>query len=93
MRESGDVLRMNMDVSIQGKSLSLKEMEAVAKKLRRHIIAMTGKAGSGHPGGSLSAVEIVTALYFKLNRHLLFLIYSDLIFSLDNTFTISDARA
>jgi len=44
-------------------------MEAVAKRLRRHIISMTGKAGSGHPGGSLSSVEIVTALYFKLLRH------------------------
>lgn len=51
------------------KSLSVTEMEAMAKKLRRHIITMTGKAGSGHPGGSLSAVEIVTALYFGLLRH------------------------
>ncbi len=51
------------------KSLSVTEMEAMAKKLRRHIITMTGKAGSGHPGGSLSAVEIVTALYFGLLQH------------------------
>jgi len=50
-------------------SLSLEEMEAIAKRLRRHIIIMTGKAGSGHPGGSLSAVEIVTALYFKVLQH------------------------
>ena len=45
------------------------EMMAIAKKLRRHIITMTGKAGSGHPGGSLSAVEILTTLYFKVLRH------------------------
>ncbi len=51
------------------KSLSAKKMEAMAKKLRRHIITMTGKAGSGHPGGSLSAAEIITALYFRLLRH------------------------
>jgi transketolase len=51
-------------------SASIAEMEAVAKRLRRHIITMIGKAGSGHPGGSLSAVEIVTALYFKLLRHM-----------------------
>ena len=51
------------------KPLSVKEMKAVAKRLRRHIITMTGRAGSGHPGGSLSAVEIVTALYFKVLRH------------------------
>jgi len=50
-------------------SLSLEEMAAMAKKLRRHIVTMTGKAGSGHPGGSLSAVEIVTSLFFKILRH------------------------
>ena len=50
-------------------SLSLEEMAATAKKLRRHVITMIGKAGSGHPGGSLSAAEIITALYFKVLRH------------------------
>ena len=50
-------------------SASIKEMEAIAKRLRRHIVSMIGKAGSGHPGGSLSAVEIVTSLYFKVLRH------------------------
>ena len=50
-------------------SLSIKDLEFIAKRLRRHIIMMTGKAGSGHPGGSLSAVEIVTALYFRVLRH------------------------
>ncbi len=50
-------------------SASVKEMEAVAKQLRRHIISMIGKAGSGHPGGSLSAAEIVATLYFKVLRH------------------------
>ncbi|MFC2069933.1 transketolase, partial [Chloroflexota bacterium] len=51
------------------KQLSINEMEVMAKKLRRHIVSMIGKAGSGHPGGSLSAVEILTALYFKLLRY------------------------
>ena len=50
-------------------SASAAELEATAKKIRRHIITMTGQAGSGHPGGSLSAVEIVTTLYFKMMRH------------------------
>ena len=50
-------------------SLSLEDMKAVTERLRRHIISMIGKAGSGHPGGSLSAVEIVTALYFSVLRH------------------------
>jgi len=49
--------------------LSLEEMVAISKKLRRHVIAMIGTAGSGHPGGSLSAADIITALYFKILRH------------------------
>lgn len=49
--------------------LSIEEMVRKAKTLRRHIIAMTVKAGSGHPGGSLSAAEIVTALFFNHLRH------------------------
>ncbi len=53
----------------QPKALSLTEMEAMAKQIRRHIITMIGKAGSGHPGGSLSGVEILTTLYFSLMRH------------------------
>jgi len=69
MSESGDTLKASADTAIEARSLSIKEMEAIAKKLRRHIISMTGKAGSGHPGGSLSAAEIVTALYFRLLRH------------------------
>ena len=35
-----------------------------ARVIRRHIVEMLHEAASGHPGGSLSAVEIVTALYF-----------------------------
>lgn len=30
---------------------------------------MIGRAGSGHPGGSLSAVEIISTLYFRVMRH------------------------
>ena len=69
MPESGDTLKTNTDTAIEIGSLSIEQLGAVAKKLRRHIISMTGKAGSGHPGGSLSAVEIVTALYFGMLRH------------------------
>jgi transketolase len=35
-----------------------------ARIIRRHIVEMLHEAASGHPGGSLSAVEVVTALYF-----------------------------
>lgn len=50
-------------------TLSTEELAKIARKLRRHVINMTGKAGSGHPGGSLSAADIVTTLYFKILRH------------------------
>lgn len=43
-------------------------LTAVAQRMRRHIIAMVTEAGSGHPGGSLSAVEILAALYFRLMK-------------------------
>lgn len=36
-----------------------------ARKIRKDIVAMIGQAKSGHPGGSLSAAEIVTYLYFE----------------------------
>ncbi len=47
----------------------MNDLELISKKLRRHILEMTTEAASGHPGGSLSAVEIVTALYFSKLRH------------------------
>lgn len=40
------------------------ELEAIAKRLRNHIVTATTKAGSGHPSTSLSMVEIITTLYF-----------------------------
>jgi len=42
----------------------LAKLEATAKSIRRKIIEITTEAGSGHPSSSLSAVEVVTALYF-----------------------------
>jgi len=50
-------------------SLSTPELREMAKKLRRHVITMIAQAGSGHPGGSLSAADIITALYFRVLRH------------------------
>jgi transketolase len=42
----------------------VRDLDAIANRLRRHVIKMTYAAGSGHPGGSLSASDMVTALYF-----------------------------
>lgn len=51
------------------KDYSISDLESIAKKLRRHVIKMISSAGSGHPGGSLSAADIITALYFKIMQH------------------------
>jgi transketolase len=50
-------------------NLSTGELKEMAKQLRRHVITMTATAGSGHPGGSLSAADIIGALYFRVLRH------------------------
>ena len=43
---------------------SVEELKRIANRLRIEIVKMIGEAGSGHPGGSLSSVEVLTALYF-----------------------------
>jgi len=48
--------------------LTEEQLAAKARQIRRNIIRMTAEAQSGHPGGSLSAVEILTALYFREMR-------------------------
>lgn len=44
-------------------------IETVAARMRCDIIEMIAAAGSGHPGGSLSAAEIVATLYFGVMKH------------------------
>ena len=51
------------------KTSNPQELAEIAKKIRRHIIEMIGEAKSGHPGGSLSAVEILVTLYWDVMRH------------------------
>jgi len=45
------------------------ELKEKAKQMRRLIIEMLAKAGSGHPGGSLSSTDIIATLYFHVLRH------------------------
>ena len=63
--------KISLESTPQGNrfNLSIAELKEMAKKLRRHVITMIATAGSGHPGGSLSAADIVTALYFKILHH------------------------
>ena len=49
--------------------LRAEELPAVTRDIRKEIIRMLGASGSGHPGGSLSAAEIVTSLFFRVLRH------------------------
>ena len=47
----------------------IQALEARARAFRKTILQIITKAGSGHPGGSLSVIDIVTALYFHHMRH------------------------
>src|ERR1700730_14907799 len=45
------------------------ELAAITKRMRRTVIEMITEAKSGHPGGSLSAAEIVVTLFFDVMNH------------------------
>ncbi len=44
---------------------SVEELKEIAKDLRKKVVTMIYEAQSGHPGGSLSAADFVTACYFS----------------------------
>lgn len=44
---------------------NLQELKSMAKIIRADIVSMLTESASGHPGGSLSATDIVTTLFFK----------------------------
>jgi transketolase len=44
------------------------QLAQIAKTIRRDIVQMITAAKSGHPGGSLSAVEILVTLFFDVMR-------------------------
>jgi transketolase len=51
------------------KKIDIKQLKELARKFRKEILEMIAQAGSGHPGGSLSAVEILTVLYYHKMNH------------------------
>ena len=51
------------------KDTTVAELEGIANRLRIHVVEMTTAAGSGHPGGSLSAADLMAVLYFRNLRH------------------------
>lgn len=48
----------------QTTSPSIEELEGIAREIRQDSLKLIHQAGSGHPGGSLSGADILTALYF-----------------------------
>lgn len=45
--------------------MSIQKLKEIAKQIRRDIVLMTGTANTAHSGSALSAVEILTSLYFR----------------------------
>ena len=48
---------------------TVRDLEAMARQLRVEILKMLNSAKSGHTGGSLSAIDALTVLYFHTMRH------------------------
>jgi len=51
------------------RSDDIKKLKEKATIIRRHVIRMVHSAGSGHPGGSLSCIDILVVLYFHVMKH------------------------
>lgn len=54
-----------MSVIAKGKTQDIQELKNIAGNVRINILRMLTKAGSGHTGGSLSAVDVAVAIYFS----------------------------
>lgn len=44
----------------------MEELRKLTREMRKTVLRMTNRAGAGHVGGSLSEIEILTALYFRV---------------------------
>jgi transketolase len=49
--------------------MNIKQLEAAARRMRAYNILAIHCAGSGHPGGTLSTMDIAAALYLRVMRH------------------------
>lgn len=54
---------------IKSQCIDIKSMEERAKVIRRHVVRMLARAGSGHPGSSLSTVDLLVALFYNKLKH------------------------
>jgi len=48
---------------------SVEELGKISSQVRRDIVRMVSAAKSGHPGGSMSSADFLTALYFRVMKH------------------------
>lgn len=49
--------------------MTVEELKKIASQVRRDIVREVTSAQSGHPGGSMSSTDILTALYFSVMKH------------------------
>jgi transketolase len=62
-------LNSTTDLKSDNFSAEIDQLKKIAREIRTWVIKMTHEAGSGHPGGSLSATDIITVLYFHTMNH------------------------
>ena len=56
-------------------SMGIVQLQELARQCRRHIVRMIHSAGAGHPGGSLSAIDLLVALYGNKYYTMMYLLY------------------
>ena len=49
--------------------VTIEELQRISSQVRRDIVRMVTCAKSGHPGGSMSSADFLTALYFGVMKH------------------------
>jgi len=65
-----DNVDLNLDIDFTKKrKLDNRTLENIAKEVRKIVLKATTRAKSGHPGGSLSAADLLTYLYFEFLKH------------------------
>ena len=60
---------MNSPVERRGPQLSVDQLKAAAAEMRAINLTSIYAAGSGHPGGTLSVMDIAAALYLQVLNH------------------------
>src|SRR5215470_2580102 len=60
---------MNPQIELRGPRLSLDQLKAAAAEMRAINVAAIYAAGSGHPGGTLSVMDIAATLYLNVLNH------------------------